>query len=96
MSCFLSPFSNPDHVIGLEGCHSARYWLHSGQPHLQARQRCAYARLLRGGERLSAQVSVLGSRRTQTCIREFRLTAALEKLTVLSGTTDAVLASLST
>lgn len=66
---FLPLFSNPDHVIGPEGCHSARDWLHSGQPHLQARQRRAYARLLHGGERLSAQVGVmLLCQRAHTCV----------------------------
>lgn len=50
-------FPPPDYVIGLEGCHSAWYWLYSRQSNLQAWQRCAYARLLRGGECLSAKVS---------------------------------------
>lgn len=92
MTLFLPVLSNPDHVIGLEGCHSARDWLHSGQPHLQARQRCAYARLLHGGERLSAQVGVRQCQHTQTCIHEIRVIATSEKLTqtqlrqyVLSG-----------
>lgn len=85
---FLPLFSNPDHVIGPEGCHSARDWLHSRQPHLQARQRCAYARLLHGGERLSAQVGVVQRQHTQTCNHEIRVIAASEKLTVLNVTTD--------
>lgn len=59
-------FSDPDHVIGLEGGHSARDRLHGGEPHLQAGQRCAHARLLRGGERLSAQVGA--TQRQPTCV----------------------------
>lgn len=61
-------FSNLDHVIGLEGGHSARHRLYSGKPHLQAWQRRAYARLLCGGECLSAQVSAMQCQPTQPCI----------------------------
>lgn len=60
-------FSNLDNVIGLEGGHSARHRLYSGKPHLQAWQRRAYARLLCGGECLSAQVSAMQCQPTQSC-----------------------------
>lgn len=67
--CLLLYFPDPDHVIGPEGGHSARHRLHSGEPHLQAGQRCAHARLLRGWERLSAQVGATHCRPTHllTC-----------------------------
>lgn len=69
-------FSNVDHVIGLEGGHSARHRLYSGKPHLQAWQRRAYARLLRGGECLSAQVSAMQCQPAQSCIH-LRHTASI-------------------
>lgn len=51
------PFS--DHIFSLERCHSARHRLHSGQPELEARERCVNAGLLCGGEHLFPQVSIL-------------------------------------
>lgn len=88
VTLFLPLVSNLDHVIGLEGCHSARHWLHSGQPHLQARQRCAHAGLLHGGERLPAQVGDEQCQHAHTRVHEVRVIATAETLTVFSVTTD--------
>lgn len=53
-----------DHFLSLERCHPAGHRLHSGQPELQARERCVDAGFLCGGEYLFPQVCTLDNAQT--------------------------------
>lgn len=53
-------FLLPDHFNHSEGGHPAGYWLHGGEPELQARERCPDAGFLCGGEHFLPQVRSRG------------------------------------